>query len=327
MDKQQIKLINQLRKIRQRQFKQSRVCLTNGCTDKCINSHLLQRKGILSKIAVDNHFYILGQIDIYKATPFEPPAQFRRIGINEGMSLPLFCNKHDTELFAEIETENCDVNDYKTQLLFSYRSLCGELRKKEIQADIYGEIVNNPILRTNTTQMEKIEWMLLGFLMGVNDLKFFKEEMEKDIYSENEQKRFTFHTVVNEVDLDVCAAASYTPIQHDDFFDTEQNKPYTTMFTSIFSKNNKTNMITGYHNKHKTNWMIQHLEKLQNIDMVKFEKMVSNILIKRCETWAISPRLYDKLTENKKKEIILEFSQDLYSHDENLETKINIFEN
>jgi hypothetical protein len=57
------------------------------------------------------------------------------------------------------------------------------------------------------------------------------------------------------------------------------------------------------------------------------QKRVSNILIKRCETWAISPRLFDELSPEKRNLILLEFQADVMSHDQNLNTEINIFRN
>lgn len=119
-------------KVLQTIFKNARTkkhkCLL--CDEYAINSHLLQKNGILNFISYNNHIIQIKANDFFKADK-EGIIDIKEIGINNAMSYPLFCNSHDTNVFAPIETEEHNLNSYRSHLLFSYRSLCAEIRKKK----------------------------------------------------------------------------------------------------------------------------------------------------------------------------------------------------
>lgn len=80
-------------------LKKKRKCLFEHCNEESIQSHLLQKNGVINHIAEHQHIYqnIL--------SPFEEfYFDFKRTGLNDALTCPAFCNKHDTELFQEIET-------------------------------------------------------------------------------------------------------------------------------------------------------------------------------------------------------------------------------
>lgn len=106
-------------------------CLEPTCDKEAINSHLLQRNGILSTITEKGHLIEIRPIDLFKWKKNQPMLEFKLIGINSAISLPLFCNYHDSSLFKNIESRTISFYLYENQLLFSYRTLCAELRKKE----------------------------------------------------------------------------------------------------------------------------------------------------------------------------------------------------
>ena len=105
-------------------------CQVDGCEEAAINSHLLQRNGILNNIAENNHLIEARPTDFFKWNAIDCPIEFRQVGINQAISLSVFCDKHDTELFKKIEQGNLDLGDYETQLLLSYRVVCAEIVRK-----------------------------------------------------------------------------------------------------------------------------------------------------------------------------------------------------
>jgi len=62
----------------------------------------------------------------------EPPIIFERVGISNALSHPVFCQKHDTEIFKPIEQSNVEFDTYESFLLFSYRAICAEIRKNKL---------------------------------------------------------------------------------------------------------------------------------------------------------------------------------------------------
>lgn len=330
MKKNQI-LTREISKVWNAKKEKKRKCVVENCQHSAINSHILQKNGIINLICENRHFYVLGLIDFFKPqTIFDVPIQFRKIGINEGLSFPLFCNTHDTELFNDIEIGEYNPNLYKTQLLFAYRSVCKELRKKEIQIDIQGAILNNPTIRTEFTD-EKIEIttnLLNGYILGAKDLIYYQKEIESELAElatgSLNSNRFTFSTSITKK-LDVCTSTIFSPVDHDT--DALQDEPFKTIFISIFPKDDSTVIICGYHNKLSSNWMSDFTNSWKNLTHEEIQKRISEILITRCETWGISPALYNSMNDEKKDAVVREFLNNLYSHDEDLVSEINIFEN
>ena len=159
-----------------------RRCLFPGCTEIAINSHLLQKRGILDNLAVDGHLFIVDTMSPFNMELEKLPLEFRRVGLKEVLALPLFCNKHDTELFTDIEVGTVDHFDYRTQILFTYRSLAGELRKKEISADLLGAMMNDSEVRILMPGhlIYKTEVKLQGFLLGISDINWYLHEKFAD---------------------------------------------------------------------------------------------------------------------------------------------------
>lgn len=71
-------------------------CLHPQCTNLAINSHLLQTKGILNQVSEKNHLIEVRQNDFYSMAKGGQQYIIKKIGINNAISKPLFCNFHDT---------------------------------------------------------------------------------------------------------------------------------------------------------------------------------------------------------------------------------------
>ena len=67
---------NIIAKIRANIKKKDCDCLFSDCETKSINSHLIQRNGILSNISIDGHLYELKVIDVNKFGKEKYPINF-----------------------------------------------------------------------------------------------------------------------------------------------------------------------------------------------------------------------------------------------------------
>lgn len=94
----------------------------------------------------------------------------------------MFCNHHDTELFLDIEKNDPDVDDYRSQLLFSYRSVCAEMRKKEIEIDVNQRQLRSRILNLDSFYLKEC---IRGLEIGIKDLKFYEEQLLNEISTES----------------------------------------------------------------------------------------------------------------------------------------------
>jgi len=82
MTKEEIEFAKLFTKCKSEGTSSINVCYHPKCNKKSINSHILQKNGILSSIALDKHLWGF-EIDTFKTPQF----QFKRIGINKGSSL------------------------------------------------------------------------------------------------------------------------------------------------------------------------------------------------------------------------------------------------
>lgn len=145
MDSNQIQSLKRIQKIFESVRSKRRKCMCDGCNAMAINSHLLQRHGVLSHIVEKGHLYQVTNSDVFRWDKELSPLTFRKVGLQQVISLTLFCQNHDTNLFADIEKTNIDFADYRSQLLFSLRAAYAEKRKKEMNVEISTEILKSII--------------------------------------------------------------------------------------------------------------------------------------------------------------------------------------
>ena len=191
VDKEHIEKMRILQIIRKNALNMNWKCMVDGCPEKTINSHLLQRHGVLDNIIEDGHMYELRVRDIFKWSKDVPPVVFKKVGLNDAISYPLFCNHHDTELFLDIEKNDPDVDDYRSQLLFSYRSVCAEMRKKEIEIDVNQRQLRSRILNLDSFYLKEC---IRGLEIGIKDLKFYEEQLLNEISTP--KNLFTFELLI-----------------------------------------------------------------------------------------------------------------------------------
>ena len=126
---------NALMKIRNKKRK----CFVSGCKMNAIQSHVIWKNGILSKIADrSNHLIELNVQKIFRGEKLE----FTSTGINSILAFKGFCNQHDHDIFKPIERSNIDFFNIKNQILISVRGLFFELRKKEMNIEWFEEIID-----------------------------------------------------------------------------------------------------------------------------------------------------------------------------------------
>ena len=168
--------------------KKSWPCMYCGCNDFAINSHLLMRNGILNYVVENGHLYELRSDAPEAFKKEELPISFKKVGINQSISFPLFCNGHDTSVFIEIENDDVDYTLYKHMLLYSYRALLAEIRKKEIEVEKKRRIINSSTLYglLGGVTIDDFSKSYDLELQGIKDLEYYKEEILNDLQSSTE---------------------------------------------------------------------------------------------------------------------------------------------
>jgi hypothetical protein len=124
---QQKKMPAAFQKCKLKAIEEMNTCLHPSCNENSINTHILQKNGILSTLENDRHLMEMG------INPFQDEIHFfNRIGINKAYSFKCFCNEHDTNLFKEIETKEIDFSNYRHLILFTLRTIYNEKFRKKV---------------------------------------------------------------------------------------------------------------------------------------------------------------------------------------------------
>lgn len=298
--------------------KESWPCMHPNCTKQAINSHLLQRHGILDNIVENGHFYQLMPSNAFTTKNTGKLFDFKKVGLNQGFSWPLFCNEHDSNVFKEIEKkEDIDFDNYRIQLLFSYRALCSELRKNQMEICFYKKLYD-----TNKTLFSNVLMLIPGKLQTIEDYRFYESEFINDL--KDNTNNFTFyHYDFPKFGLSASAAFSYVK----QTIDKELSPlPWECCFLNIIPQKSKTSVIIGYNNDRKNNALVNYCKSWDTTDKYEIEKLFSDFCTLWAENWCISSSLYQKI-ETKKEDFYRFYLNHGHSFDYNRNhIDFNLFE-
>lgn len=263
-------------------------CYHPDCNEKSINSHILQKNGILSSISKDSHLWehVLNQFK-------EPHFQFKRTGINEIFSFNCFCQKHDSELFKIIETESINFNDYKSCLLFTLRTIYNEKFKKEVNIDIYQTILKSEF--SSNINKEFLELTLEQEKLGLADLAVNENDIWKDL-NENTQSFIFEHREITQIELCLSAFYNYETTLEMNLYRLKYGKDMeriSEVFINLFPYKNKSILLMAYNKKDETavkgDFYIFFKESEKRV-----QRKLTNLFLFACETWVISEKLYSE---------------------------------
>lgn len=296
-------------------------CIVDGCNEKAINSHLLQQNGILDNVSVDGHLIEYKTTDPFTWKKDSPPFEMKRIGKKKAFSLPVFCKKHDTSIFKEIETLPIDLGQYRAQLLLSYRVVCAETRKKQVNVEQFNRFLNAETL-SGDIGLDKIELAKQGNEQGIQDLEIIKKLFEDEL--ENETSKFTFKIYKNSF-LDIYGSAVFTPID-DLMTGPEQREPLNSVFIHVIPYNEQTNIIVGYCNDYVDDWIKEYVDSWDGLEEEDFEKKLTKLFTAHIENWGMSPELLDEIKEENLKLFKEYIAMNANNHSPHQQIDFNLFE-
>ena len=261
-------------------------CFYPGCKNKSINSHILQKNGILSSISKDRHLWE------YKVDHFKKPyIEFKNTGLNKIYTYLGFCSKHDDSLFKKIENNELDFNDYETNLLFALRTLYNELWLKQVVIKMQNCIIDSDIL----IDRELLNLSNEQNKLGIKDLTFF----EKDLWKDLNEKSETFTIKYRELDKqELCLNAIYTYDTSKEILDYKNKhnndmERLSEIFISFFPYKNKSILLMSYHNNDE-NKVKSFVNQFFSENQKRVYRKITNLIIFHCETWVCSDNFYQK---------------------------------
>ncbi|MBL7909911.1 MAG: hypothetical protein JNJ41_02505 [Bacteroidia bacterium] len=255
-------------------------CFHPGCQNKSINSHILQKNGILSSIAPDKHLWQIEESDFDEGL-----FKFQQRGLNAIFCFNGFCNEHDTKLFQKIEGGTIDFDDYESCLLFTLRTLYNEIYRKEVNILHYQCLMERiPKFKDS----ERCKAHMEGDRKGIEDMRSTEKEIWDDLTNKTESFVFS-HRELNRVEL--CISSFYT---YDTSFEMEKFKDHekpSDIFINLFPYKGKSVLLMGYHKpdekkvKGYFNAFFKESER-------RILRPITNLILFQCETWVCSDNFH-----------------------------------
>lgn len=294
-------------------------CMYDDCNNGSINSHILQKNGILRHISENNHLIQLST-DLNYGN--ESPFKLKKIGINEAYSFPGFCSYHDNSLFKQIESKTIiNFNDKNNSLLFSYRKICDEIRRKEIIRDIQNEF-NNYLDFDN--QLNLISF-INGLNEGIENLKFFKRELENNLNQISDSfDCYTFS--FKEIKICVSGALSieqkYNLGEKVNDIYSPGKIPFVTSIINIFPYNHSQQVVISIHKEYRCNWTLELINQLQSSNYLK---VLSDLLVTRTEVWCASPIIINSISKNTIEKYREVWQRNIFNFSNTINVDFNLF--
>lgn len=302
--------------LRNKVRKQTCLCHRVGCIEDAIKSHVLWKSGVVNSMSNSNDVVELLFHLVRKDYEFKKVKSWRS---SDTLTFWGFCKKCDNDIFSPIEKKDANYEDYNNQLLMAYRWCVNELYKIEYNLKWYEAIFMDLSITTGTKNLYFRK--LLQFLPAIDLFNKSKELFEIELCKVSDEKNFIF--LYKEIDrIDICSCAYYNEVDSlpikssNDFFNSS-------IYFSLFPKRGKTILLvwTRVDSKHVN--LIERLKYMNDSELLKY---ISDVLIKRVETWIVSVELF---TEWQKKEVdqkILQKIKEYLPFDKkNLETDFNLF--
>lgn len=314
--KQQLEFLGKLQKKSLKNWK----CQCPGCKETAINSHLLQRHGVLDN-ASSSHRYreVKYRYPVYWFTE-KDNYEFKSVGITEAISYPVFCKKHDSDLFHSIEIKKPDLDNYNNQLLYCFRTLCAEIRKFEIVLKQWAMIINPNEELGNGIDVMKVKDITSLFMSKGTFLRKFKDDMIKEMNHPKGLfcfKRFSYPkldvyaSAVIE-DEEICLLPNGTRIKQ------------TICFIHIIPLENSLEIIVGYPRNLVSVEQQNYSDSWGNLDQASLGLMLTDLFAKKVENFGMSEELYDSIPEATRMKFIEFVSQ---HGNDNISIDFNLFAN
>ena len=273
-------------------------CCIPGCNKKALrHSHLIPQSTLKKYICNDKNKLFQYQTDerhpmsISKTgeVPFE---KFDTIGITDAMSMPLFCNEHDNNLFCQYEKDADGAEPYEArfQVLQSLRAMCA-LKYNNTKLLIQGQYISAK------------DHLYTGCVYGDAEKLYLDiinrcDSTISALYQSIETNNFSTYVFVciklELLKLSVC------DVKYDDE-DLENDKctgPLNALFINLIPKNNHSYLILGYNKRYisdklKVKMSEWELALKEGINI----SVLYDILCHCGNNWCISPDCDSRIIE------------------------------
>lgn len=309
----QIKLNEHFKKISNKK----RECSHPSCNKKAIGSHTVSKASNLLKISSKNHVYQIENpifnMNNNSLINFEP------IGIKKASAYPLFCAKHDTDLFESFEKNSILKITQKHSFLLHYRILNKALYLKEILYDAFTMAIkdfeeNEQFLKTEDLQNFKDfinELTKIANVIGIEPKMLIhqKENLDKLLLKRDYSNQSYYAIVIDKIPEIQCSTTWIPTLDFDnnELFDLDNHNLHVPSISiDILAFEEKGIILFSWNSANEYTYSEANIKFIKSLDKIaNSEKSMAilHLIFSFSEDIFISPIWLDSL-DNNKKEII-----------------------
>lgn len=291
-----------LDKSRKQSKKKEYQCCIPGCNEVALlHSHLVPQSALKKYICDDKHQLIQNQIDeihpmVAVKTGEISLETFYTIGISEAMSMPIFCKKHDNDLFCEFEgdADSADPYNPRFQILQALRAI-GALRYRESRL-LEQNMIKSSLSEFYVGGVYNDESQMYQNLVHRYDstISNLYKAVETDDYDNYEFVCFELEPLK----LAICDAFIDDTDLKEHIMDDEYSIPVKALYINMIPKNNNSYLFIGYDKKNVSNALIELLEKWKTAFKDGLDIKVLYVILCHCSNnWCISPDCDSRIIE------------------------------
>lgn len=263
-------------------------CLIPGCVCKAIQrSHIIQQHPALESICDISHKVIQPCIDEkHPMAGLGELTKFRTLGITEAMSFPLFCKKHDDEVFAEIEKNDIDINNIRHLLLLALRGVAASMFIDE-QLMFQQELLSE---QSDFSTGEVTNELITAYRHNLMRYQSLMRVMYDDLTTNN-FSQYKFEVIkLSNYGLAICDTYRDDDDWEKHIVDDNYNEPMKVLYINMQKVGSDTYLILGYHKQH-TSTIIENLMNkwITRMGKVHHYKVLYDILLHCNFNWCLSP--------------------------------------
>ncbi|ASG29179.1 hypothetical protein [Fusobacterium polymorphum] len=263
------------------------------CSDKnAIKSHFIQEKK-LKIIANNGEVFYIDYLNHYNNL------DFKKIGCKKATTMTAFCQKHDKEIFKEIEDKPYENTELQN-LEYFIRTIAKEFQlKKEFEKSLFDQFYLKSFCEIDNA-LNAVNYIIPRFNELKNLYNSVKSIENKNIVKEKIDK--VISTIYLKLDYP-CGFIFSKAIVYKELF-IPHNLPIISI--NIFIENNQTHIVVSYFNDSRN---IESVKNFLNFLQIKESQLIflSSILLENNHNIYFSYDFISKLSINLKKDI-LEYS-------------------
>ena len=283
---------------RKKSNKRTYCCCMPNCNENALShSHIIPQSTLKKYICDNKNRVIQCQIDeihpmsILK-TEEMPLEKIDSIGISNAMSMPLFCKKHDNDLFCRYEkdADNAAPNEARFQTLQALRAICA-LKYRDTKM-----LVQNEIKSTSDDfyigGVYEIERQVYEYLVQRDDstISSLCQSLDSNDFS-------SYEFICIELEL-IKLAICDVYIDDSCLEDEESTGPLNALFINCIPKDNHSYLTLGYDKRYVSDKQKEMIVKWGSVlDKGVDIKTIYDILCHCGNNWCISPDCDNRIIE------------------------------